>query len=97
MTETNVYLFSGVIVLIHIMYLTTFFGIIAINKNYIHNFSTIVQLGVCLFLTYRFFPYKTKYVITPLDVSLIFYCATFLLLNVVSIEIYSIFLKGNKI
>lgn len=97
MTETHARFFSATVLFLHILYLTLFFGVVALNETYVHNFSTVIQFGVCLFLIYRFFPYKTRYVLTRLDVSVIFYCATFLLLNVVSIELYSAFFKGTVV
>lgn len=96
MSETNLMFFRGAVLLIHVLYLAAFFGVVLINERYVRNFSTVVQFGVCLFLIYRFFPYyHTTYVLTALDVSVIFFCATFMLLNVVAIEFYSAFLKGS--
>jgi hypothetical protein len=89
-SEFNQYLFNGSIILIHIAYLATFFGIIYINDSYIRIFSTFIQFVVCMFLIIRFFPLKKSHEVTKLDVSIIFYCATFLLMNVVFIEVYSI-------
>jgi hypothetical protein len=88
--DLNQYLFNGSIIFIHTVYLALFFGIVYINESYIRAFSTFIQLGVCLFLITRFFPYKKTHEITKLDVSIIFYCATFLLMNVVFVEIYNI-------
>ena len=96
MTETNLYLFRGAVLFIHLLYLAAFFGVVLIDERYVRNFSTVVQLGVCVFLIYRFFPYyRTTYALTALDVSVIFFCATFMLLNVVSVEVYSAFFKGT--
>ena len=83
--------FTGTTIFIHLAYLAIFFGVAFINEVYLKNLSTLVQLGVCLFLIYRFFPLKQIDVLTKLDRSIIFYCATFLLLNVVLVEIYNSF------
>jgi len=69
-------------------YLATFLGITYINQTYVRYFSIFVQLTVALFLMVRFSPFKKTYEITKLDVSIIFYCATFLLMNVIVTEIY---------
>jgi len=89
-TEFNHLLFGGSIIFIHIAYLAAFFGILYIDESYIHNFSIFIQFGVCLFLIIRFFPLRKTHEVTKLDVSIIFYCATFLLMNVVFIELYNI-------
>lgn len=83
-------LFSISILLIHISYLAVFFGILYINQTYIQIFSTFIQFGVCIFLMIRFFPLRKTHELTKLDISIIFYCATFLLMNVVLVEIYNI-------
>jgi hypothetical protein len=88
--EFNHYIFKISILLIHIAYLAAFLGILYIDESYIHYFSTFIQFGVCLFLIVRFFPLRKIHEITKLDISIIFYCATFLLMNVVFIEIYTI-------
>jgi len=97
MKEYKLYVFTTLVILIHIAYLAVFFGIIALDEKYIRNFSTLIQLGVCMFLIYRFFPYRSVYVLTQLDISIIFYCATFLLLNVVATEVYVAFFQGTVI
>jgi 4-amino-4-deoxy-L-arabinose transferase-like glycosyltransferase len=89
-TDFNHLLFKGSIIFIHIAYLALFFGILYIDESYIRYFSTFIQLGVCLFLIIRFFPLRKSHEVTKLDVSIIFYCATFLLMNVVFIELYTI-------
>jgi len=91
------HLFNGSIMFIYILYLAIFFGILSINKDYIRNFSTLIQLGVCLFLIYRFSPFLHTNTITKLDKSIIFYCASFLLMNVVATEVYIAFLQGTTI
>jgi len=83
--------FTGTVLFIHLAYVAIYFGIIFIDEIYLRNFSTLVQLGVCLFLIYRFSPWQKLDVLTHFDRSIIFYCATFLLLNVVSIEVYRAF------
>jgi hypothetical protein len=88
--DFNSYVFNISIIFIHISYLAVFFGIVYVDERYIRYFSTFIQLFVCLFLIIRFFPLNKTQETTKLDVSIIFYCATFLLMNVVSIEIYNI-------
>lgn len=96
MKEYKLFVFNTAITVIYISYFAVFYGIISLDKTYIRNFSTLIQLGVCLFLIYQFFPYRTTFKdLTPLDVSIIFYCASFLLLNVVATEVYVAFFQGT--
>ena len=89
-TEFKHLLFNVSIILIHIAYLALFFGILYIDESYIRAFSTFIQFVVCMFLVVRFSPWRKTYEVTKLDVSIIFYCATFLLMNVVFVEVYGI-------
>lgn len=86
--ERSHYLFSGTVLFLHIAYLAVFFGVILFDVGYLRKLSTLVQFGVCLFLIWRFFPLRTMREITQLDRSIIFYCATFLFMNVTAVEAY---------
>lgn len=85
------HIFSSIILFLHLAYLGIFFGIVILDESYLRGLSTLVQFGVCLFLIYRFFPLRQVDVLTKFDRTVIFYCATFLLLNVVLIEVYKSF------
>lgn len=80
-------IFTTIILILHVIYFAFFLGIRYINEKYIRFLSTFIQFGVCIFLIIRFFPLYKIREITKLDVSIIFYCATFLLMNVVLVEI----------
>ena len=86
--DFNHYLFKISIILINISYFAVFFGILYIDESYIRNFSTFIQLVVCIFLIIRFFPLRKTHQLTRLDVSIIFYSATLLFMNVVFVELY---------
>ena len=89
--EYSHYLFSGTVLFLHIAYLAIFFGVVLFDVAHLRRLSTAVQLGVCLFLIWRFFPLRTMREITRLDRSIIFYCATFLFMNVTAVEAYKTF------
>ena len=89
--EHGLYLFSGIVILHHIVYIALFFGLVLVNESYLHQLNALVQFGVCVFLLWRFFPLRTTNEITRLDRSIIFYCATFLFMNVTAVEVYRIY------
>jgi len=91
--DSSLLLFSGTVLFLHIGYIAIFFGVVLLDEGYLRRMSTLVQLGVCLFLIWRFFPLRRVDVLTKLDRSIIFYCATFLLMNVVAIEVYNSFIQ----
>jgi hypothetical protein len=89
-------IFTTTILILHVIYFAFFLGIRYINEKYIRWLSTFIQLGVCIFLIIRFFPLYKIRELTNLDVSIIFYCATFLLMNVVLVEISNLFPQTKK-
>lgn len=93
--RTPLFMFS--VVLVHILYLAIFFGIALINETYIRYLSTMIQTFVAIFLSIRFNPYNSDYRITDFDKQVIFYSATFLLLNVVATEVYVSFIQNGPI
>ena len=91
-------LFIFSIVLVHILYLAVFFGVAYVNETYIRYLSTMIQSFVAIFLTIRFNPYLTSdYRITEFDKQVIFYSATFLLLNVVTTEVFTSFIQNSPL
>ena len=89
-------IFTTTIIILHVMYFAFFLGIRYIDEKYVNILSTFIQFGVCVFLIVRFFPLHKTHEITKLDVSIIFYCATFLLMNVVLVEMSNLFPQTQK-
>lgn len=74
------------------LYGLLFVGVIYINPEYLQNFRTIMQLFVCLFLIYRFHPYK-EHVLKKHDAQIIFSSAIFLLVNITAVDIANKIIK----
>jgi len=74
------------------LYGLLFVGVIYINPEYLQNFRTIMQLFVCLFLIYRFHPYK-EHVLKKYDAQIIFSSAIFLLVNITAVDIANKLIK----
>lgn len=67
---------------LYVIYAILFFGIININPNYITDLRWGMQVFVCVFLLYRFNPFrKETHVLRQYDAKIIFSSALFLLLN----------------
>lgn len=92
MQNIQLLIFRITVIFIHISYLAIFFGIAFLDKKYVEILNVIIQLSVTMFLIIRFFPLRTTHELTKLDVSIIFYCATFLLLNIVLVQVYRLIL-----
>jgi len=89
MTEdkTTSYLYLATVFFIHFAYVLIFFGILYINPKYIEYLSSAVQIGVSLFLIWRFHPFREwmnlkEPRLTHFDRIVIYSSATFLLVNV---------------
>ena len=97
-TDFKLNIFRGLVFFIHLCYLALFFGIAYFDERYVNGLNSFIQLGVSLFLFIRFFPLKTSHDLTKLDIFIIFYCSTLLLLNIAVTQVYhNIILPINKI
>jgi hypothetical protein len=74
------------LVIFNIIYFSTLFGILIINTTYIDAFNIAVHIILCLFLMYRFNPFRTAREINKYDQIIIFSSASFLLLNLGIVE-----------
>jgi len=67
-------------VIIYFSYFLIFAGLYYVNQNYIHTFSTLLQIFISLFLVIRFNPFR-KPELREFDASIIFSCAILLFMN----------------
>ena len=76
---------------IYFIYALVFLKVLTEVPKYVYFMNTIVQVGLCLFLMYKYHPFRTHQ-FKPLDGKLIFGAATLLLFNIVSLPlVYSYF------
>ena len=69
-----------------ISYGLIFIGVIYINPEYLYMFKTMMQVLVCIFLIYRFHPYR-NHVLQKYDAKIIFSSAMFLLVNISAVAV----------
>lgn len=69
-----------------IAYGLIFMGVIYINSEYLYMFKTMMQVIVCVFLIYRFHPYR-NHVLQKYDAQIIFSSAMFLLVNISAVAV----------
>jgi len=69
-----------------IAYGLVFMGVIYINSEYLYMFKTMMQVLVCIFLIYRFHPYR-NHVLQKYDANIIFSSAIFLLVNISAVAV----------
>lgn len=69
-----------------IAYGLIFMGVIYINSEYLYMFKTMMQVIVCIFLIYRFHPYR-NHVLQKYDAQIIFSSAMFLLVNISAVAV----------
>ena len=69
-----------------ISYGLIFIGVIYINPEYLYLFKTMMQVLVCIFLIYRFHPYR-NHVLQKYDAKIIFSSAMFLLVNISAVAV----------
>ena len=82
-TKIGIYYFLAIS--FYLCYFLSFLGIYYVNATYIHILGVAFHSFVCLYLMWRFNPFR-EYVLHPFDGQLIFASAMFLFTNVVLIE-----------
>jgi hypothetical protein len=83
------------IVLMHVIYIFVFIGIIAINSIFLKTFNILIQSFVCVFLMFRFHPFR-KHRLREYDANIIFGSAGFLLFNMIFVEFFSVYKFPNS-
>ena len=84
------------ILAIHVLYFASFYGIALVNRDYIRWFNVFVQLFIVAFLLLRFGWYKTS-VNSKFDRNVIVTCAGFMLVNLLTTEIFASFFHGKNV
>ena len=77
----QVYFFS--LAAINIIYTLVFLGVFSSVPKYVFVWHLAVQLILCLFLMFRYHPFRKTYKFKPNDASLIFGAAMLLFVNIV--------------
>jgi hypothetical protein len=70
--------FDGFITLTYILIFLYAFGISAMAKKHLDVIDNYVRIYICLFLIYRFNPFRTKYEFTSLDRKIAFSAGLFI-------------------
>ena len=78
------------VVLMHVIYICVFIGIISFNSLFLKTFNILIQTFVCLFLLFRFHPYR-HHKLREYDANIIFSSAGFLLFNMILVEFFSVY------
>jgi hypothetical protein len=80
----------------YLLYAAAFLGIMYVNPKYIANLDLGIQTFVCLFLIYKFHPFRT-HKLEPFDSNIIFASAGLLLANMGLSEYVAATLRTNKL
>ena len=72
---------------IHVAYMLAFLGILSAVPKYVYVWNMVVQIGLCMFLMYRYHPFKTQYKFETIDARLIFGSSLLLFVNIISLPL----------
>lgn len=81
----KIYFFS--LISIHVIYGFVFLGVFSSVPQYVYLWNMLVQIGLCLFLMFRYHPFKNKHEFSQYDSKLIFGSSMLLLINIVSLPV----------
>jgi len=87
------HVFQGAFILLYLLYFLVFVGVSFVNVEYISRLTFIIHLVICLFLLWRFNPLM-DHVLLPFDADIIFTSALILLVNVLSTEFGTDYIKN---
>jgi hypothetical protein len=73
------------ILALHILYVLVLVGVLSMNSIYFRLFNIFIQLFICIFLMFRFHPFR-KHELREYDAKIIFSSAAFLLFNLGVVE-----------
>jgi hypothetical protein len=79
------YFFS--LIAIHVVYGLVFLGVFSKVPQYVYIWKIAVQVFLCIFLMYRYHPFKKEYKFNSIDAKLIFGSALLLLINIISLPV----------
>ncbi len=83
---------------IHVFYALVFLGFLSAVPNYVYYLNIIVQILLCLFLMFRYHPFRTHNKLGQFDAKLIFGASSLLLFNIISLPVlYSYVLSFETI
>jgi hypothetical protein len=69
------------ILILHLVYFVLYFKEDLIEVKYLNYLRTFVNMFICLFLIYRFHPFRKEILLKKYDESIIFNCALILFIN----------------
>lgn len=75
--------------ILHIIYAFVFLGILSAVPKYVYLWNILVQTFLCVFLMYRYHPFRGEYKFQKIDASLIFGAAMLLLFNIISLPVFN--------
>ena len=78
--------FFIIMLTMHILYFCVLFGIAFVNVKYVTLLNIAVQSIICLFLMFRFHPFKKQHVLGKYDSKIIFSSSVILLTNLLFVE-----------
>ena len=76
------------IITLHILYVFALIGFLSFTSETLRVFNVLIQVFICLFLIFRFHPFR-KHELREYDGKIIFGSAAFLLFNLGVIEIFT--------
>ena len=81
--KAKISIYWGLMIILYLCYFLIFFGLYTVKPEFIQIISLLFHLFICLFLLWRFHPFRTEYKLQPYDGTIIFGCAFILFINTI--------------
>jgi hypothetical protein len=93
----TIFIYSGSLLIIHLVYIAVFLGIFVTIPEYIRLLNIFIQVFLCLILMIRFHPFRENHKLQPGDSMFIFGAAFILFTNVVLVELSNVPIIGGEV
>jgi hypothetical protein len=95
--DWTIFIYSGSLLIIHLVYIAVFLGIFVTIPGYIRLLNRFIQVFLCFFLMFRFHPFRENYKLKTGDTMFIFGAAIILFTNIVLVELSSLPIIGTYV
>lgn len=85
------------LIILHVLYFAVLLKVNIINSKYVNFLRTFVNMFICLFLIYRFHPFRKELYLKKYDDTIIFTCAVVLFFNEGFVNYILSYAKGSGI
>ena len=95
--QWTIFIYSSSLLIVHLVYIAVFLGIFVTIPEFIRVLNKCIQVFLCVFLMFRFHPFRENLKLQVGDAMFIFGAAFILFTNVVLVELTNVPIIGSEV